>query len=440
MSANSDPFARYRPKQEQSDDPFAAYRQKEQEQEPNRGAIGFELSPVDRQFNRLAAEGVERVLSAPRAVGDFLQQLVPEKALKAGASKIGLGEGAEALIEGVKKYSPHKLFPTKEQAHGLTKKIFGEQLEPKNEAERISQEMFGDFIDLALPGSIGKGAKLLRPALTSIGANLAKEGVGLAGGSESQKEWAKLGVLGISAFIHPKAAENYYNKQFNLAREARPKGATVRSPRLTQDVNTIEQELQRGGSETWKTKLQTKLNEIKGSLSGDYIEVEDLEAYKRSLNNIISELFAERNVGKTGIKSARRYVNKIAKSIDGALTDYGKVNPTWESYYRPANEAFGAVQQSKKASNWIMKNIKKLGLSHAGATALMTYLAGPAGLVKGAAAAAATVPTIKVAETITQIFKSPKLRKNFFDLYKGAVAENATAASRAAKELEKEID
>ena len=99
-----------------------------------------------RQYGRTLARVNETILGVPRAAGEFLEMIVPEKALKAGAEKIGLKEPVEKGLEFAKKYAPHKLFPSSEEIReNVTKHLFGSRFEPKNQLEKFSDEAFSDF-------------------------------------------------------------------------------------------------------------------------------------------------------------------------------------------------------------------------------------------------------------------------------------------------------
>lgn len=392
---------------------------------------------IGRQVGRTGARIAETVLGAPRAAGEFLESLVPEKALKAGAEKIGLKEPVEKGLEIVKKYAPHKLFPSSQDIReNITKNLFGQKLEPKNEAEKFSDEVFSDFAALAIPLP-GKQFQLLKPALLSLGGNVAGDIAGRVTDSDKAKTYTKLGTMFLGSLINPKGAQQFTSDLYKKAREQRPANATVINKSFIPEINKLETELNRGGAETWKTKISTKINELRARGADNEIEVEELERFKTSINNIIGELYAERNVGKSGIKSARRYANKLSKVIDDSLTKYGEENPEWEKYYRPANEAFGAIAQSHKVRNMLMKFSKSSGLK--GALGLFG-IEQAAGLGTTSAGAAVGAATLLTAELMARIAKSPTLRRYYGNVLKNALKDDSAAVGNNLIKLQKELD
>lgn len=404
-------------------------------EEQPKGLLGHGLDVAKflvRQQARLPARVAETLISAPRELADVAQSLVPEKAIVGAFDKIGLGQGAQNLIDTTKKYSPAQLFPTSEQTKEFTKNLFGEHLQPKNQFEKIQDEVVSDAAALALPLP-GKAIKIARPLVTSLGAQLAKQGVNWFGGTESQQDLAKAGVVFLSSFVRPGETQELGNKLYKSARESRPELASVHTPKTLPGLHAVERQLKKGGTETWKTKLFTKIDEFKDKITGDTIRVDELEAFKPSMNRIINELYAEKNVDKQGIKSAQRYANKLAKVIDGALTDYGKTNPQWESFYRPANEVYGAVAQSKKALNWMVRNYKNLSFPSSAALFGIEKAMGPLGTAATAAAGATGFIT---GQTITQIAKSPTLRKYYTEVISSSLAQDLPKFLAANKKLE----
>ena len=189
-----------------------------------------------------------------------------------------------------------------------------------------------------------------------------------------------------------------------------------------------------------KPKIQTKLDEVRKQISGNSIEVGELEKFKTSINNILSELYAEKNVSKTGIKSAKRYANWLAGIVDDSLKDYEKANPTWGKLYRDANEVYGTIAQSNKVKNFIGKNLGKIsphlayslfGVGHGGTAKTLASLGG---------AAAVGLGTVETGALVTRIMKSPRLRKYYFDVLQNALKEDVVATQENLRKLEIAID
>lgn len=393
---------------------------------------------IGRQAGRSSARIAETVIGAPRAFGEFLEGLIPEEKIKNLAGKVGLKKQVEKGYEFGKKIAPYKLLPSSEDVRELNKTLFGKSVEPKNEWEQKADSLVSDFTALALPLP-GSKFKLLKPALLAVGGNAASEMIGQIGGTKKQQDYAKIGTFVFGSLINPKSAENLKNDLYSKAREARPERVRTESPNLNASLNTVERNLKKGGTETWKGKIFTKIDELRDNIAGDSIEVGELEKFKTSLNNIISELYAEKNISKPGIKTAQRYVNQLGKIVDNSLKDYGKINPEWEAFYRPANEVHAAIAQSHKARNFIGKTAKKYGM-HAILPALgIGHFAGGPGIAGIAGSAAVGASLITGGELAVKFANSPELRKLYSNLINSAIKQDAIAVNENLKRMDKEL-
>lgn len=403
----------------------------------NKESLG---SNIGRQVGRGAARVAETVLGAPRAFGEFLEALVPEKALKYGAEKIGLGQGAENLLENTKRFAPYKLFPKSEDIReNVTKTLFGKKLEPKNEWEQKADDLVSDFTALALPLP-GMKLKFLKPALLALGANAASEGVGKIGGTEKQKAYTKIGTILAGSMINPKGAENLSKNLYSQARSARPTDAKVTAKNLTSSVDSLEKQLIKGDpGATSKRKSLGLIKDIKSKIKNNEIDIEELEQFKRDINEARSGLFEEFKVDKVGRKSAKRNLDTVSKYIDNTLKEYGKVNPEWEAFYRPANEVHGAIAQSKRVRNWIGKNMKYIGFPSIAAELGLYHFGSPS--MAGGAIAGLGVLTagLGTAEILSRVIKSPALRKHYTNVISGALKEDAIVVRENLRKIDNEL-
>lgn len=394
-------------------------------------------SNIGRQIGRSGARIVETVLGAPRAFGEFLEGLIPEQAITKGAEKIGLGEPVKKGFEFSKKFAPYKLFPKSEDIReNITKTVFGKKLEPKNEWEEKSDELISDFAALAIPLP-GQQFKLAKPALISLGGNLAKEGVGYLGGTEKQKSYAKLGTILAGSIINPKGADNLKNDLYKQARNARPADASVKANNLIKSSENLELELLKGDpSTTSKKKALNLIKDIKSKVKNNEIEIDELEEFKRNINEARSGLYDEFKTDKLGRKSAKRNLDSVSNIIDKSLKEYGKQNPEWEAFYRPANEVHGAIAESKKMRNWIARHGKALGYPSLLAELGLYHFGG---LPPVLTTAGIGITGLGAAEITSRIMKSPTLRKHYMNLITNAMKEDAIAVHENLKKLNEEL-
>lgn len=397
------------------------------------------LGNIGRQAGRTTARVAETVLGAPRALGEFGESLIPEKLIKKGAEKIGLKEPVEKGLEFAKRHAPYKLFPESSDVREFNKFLFGKKIEPKNESERLADDLVSDFAALALPFP-GSKLKFVKPALLSIGGNVASEIIGKMGGTEKEKTYGKLGTIFLGSMINPKSAEKLKNDLYSQAREKVPVGATVSSTKLENSVNQLEQSLKKGGIAGSDKEALQKISDIRSEMQGAQIPVDSLERLKVKINEAKAGIYKQLEGNKPGIKSAKRNLDMVGKTVDDALKLYGKQNPEWEALYRPANEVHGAIAQSKRVRRVIEKIGKKyghhavlplLGIGHfAGAAKTAESL-----LTAGALGAAG----LAAGEISARIMKSPTLRKHYVNLINAAVKEDVVAIEENLKKLEKEL-
>lgn len=392
---------------------------------------------VGRQLGRSGSRAAETILGAPRAFGEFLEGLVPEKALKKGAAKIGLEKPVSKAIELQKKFAPYKLFPKSEDIReNVTKKLFGKTLEPKNQWEAKADEFISDFAALAIPLP-GSQFKLLKPGLLAAGGNIASDVVGKMGGSEKEQTYAKLGTILAGSLINPGSAKRLSSDLYSQARKARPADAKVSAQKLVRHSDDLEKQLLKGDpSASSKKKTLSLIKDIKSKVKNGEIDVEELEQFKRDINEARSGLFDEFKTDKVGRKSAKHHLDTVSKFVDNSLTEYGKKNPEWKAFYRPANEVHGAIAQSKRVRNSISRHSKMLGFPTLLAELGLFHVGG---LPTAAATTAGAAAAFGTGELVARVMKSPTLRKHYMNLINAALKDDAVVMRENLKKLDEEL-
>jgi len=410
---------------------ITAYLQKQPSKESWMGAL-------NRNIVRGSARAAETVLGAPRALGEFGESIVPEKAIGNLAGKVGLREPVEKGFEVAKKYAPYKLFPkTEDVRKDITSNLFGKGLEPKNEWEKEADDLVSDFTALALPMP-GAKFKVLKPAMLALGGAIAGQGVKQLGGSEKQQAYAKLGTILAGSLINPKSAENLKNDLYKKARESRPTDAKVNASQLEKLTAKLETDLSKGDpGATSKKKTLDLIKDIRAKVKNKEIEVEELEQFKKDINEARSGLYETFKSDKVGRKSAKRNLDSVSKIIDKSLDEYGKLNPEWEAFYRPANEVHGAIAQSHRARNWMIRHAKKIGFPALGAELGLYHSAGIPGVIGGTAAAATA---LGAGELLARVMKSSTLRKHYINAINGALKEDVVVVSENLRKIEEGIN
>lgn len=403
-----------------------------QSQEKSKTQKGIELAPGQRQLGQFAARGVETALGMPRQAAELLEQFVPEKLIKKGASKIGLGKPVEKGLDFAKEHAPYKLLPKKEDIREFGKTLFGKTFEPQSDMERLGGDIAEDFTALALP-IFGGPVKVLKPLLAAIGGNVAKDMAVHFGKSETAGDYLKLGTTLAISLVNPKGAENLKNELYAKARNARKPDAKVDAFQLRTNVRKYKNELSKGGSASYKTESLKKLDEIEKAASTGDIEVEELEKFKIAINSLRSGLYEEFKGNKSGRKLAKAALDRVSKIVDNGLEVYKHSNPEWYSFYRPANEVHGAIEQSKKWGNFIKKNAIKFATPGLASLFGITHFGG---IGPAAIAAGVGFGSFKAGELAVRVWKSPHLRKLYTDAIKDAGKRNIKSMNENLKKLD----
>ena len=400
------------------------------------------LENVNRQAVRTGLRAAETVLGAPRALGEFGEMLVPEKLITKGAEKIGLGEPVKKGFEFAKKYAPYKLFPKSEQIRQVNDLLFGKASKPKNQWEEKADELTTDFVNLALPTPGGK-LKLLKQGLTALGGNVAGQLVEHLGGSKKSKDLTKLGVFLLGSLTNPRSAENLKTELYKQAETRLPKDATISSTTLQNDLTLLENSLKEGGIPDSAKPALEKIADARNAMQGEQISITALDNLKKNINEVRTGLYKQMEGNKPGIKRAKRNLDSVSKAVNNTLRLYGKVNPEWDAFYKPANEVHGAIEESKRAREFLQRLIKKHAahtlLPALGIAPFAPHAAGGA-LAGVATTAAATTGGVMTGEIIARIMKSPTLRKHYMKLINAGLKENTLVAEENIKKLKKETE
>lgn len=420
------------PEVPEDEDYFAQFEPPEEEEITRPQPEGSEATRI---AGELSMRGVEKIISGPREFGEFLESFVPEETLVKGAEKIGLGKGAQYLIDTTKKYAPYKLFPKEEQVRAFTKSLFGDLFEPKNELEEKAGIAFGEFASLVFP-FLGK-VPAKRAFLTSLGANAAKETGEKLGMPEEKSNLLKFGTYVLGSFLHPKWAQKFYRNRFDAADKALPQNARVGTSQLSSEINNLETQFTKGGVSSADRPALQQIQNIRNEMQGDVTPVDSLVAGKRKLNIERGNLIKQLEGNKPGIKTAYRNMNLVSKAIDKAIDVYAKYDRTWGKLYNEAKNSFAAVQNSQKASSFLKGKWPKIALSHAGLSALLGHFAGIKVAAATGGATIAAYPAYKGYQTLNMIMRSKPLRKEYLNLLQGAARGNMTEVSRSANALDK---
>ena len=301
---------------------------------------------------------------------------------------------------------------------------------PQSHTVEVSDAIFSDYASLAIPVK-GK-IPFLRSLGLALGSNLTAEGARLFGAEEKGQVATKMGTLFLLSTINPKGVTNYKDALFSEAKSLVPAGAEVQAKELPSQLKSLKAQLKKGGTAVSKEKSLKKIDEIQKALTrNDTIPVEELTEFKKSINEARAGLYEEFGKNKTGREIAKRNLDRVSKIVDNALAEYGKINPEWESVYRSANEAHGAIEQSKKTRRFLSQLIKENPHIKYGSIAAEVALG-----LKAIPTLAGGYGIIKMGEVLTRIKKSPVLRRYYEGVVKSAIKEDSADAIKNLNKLD----
>ena len=301
----------------------------------------LQTGPQDTDFYKQQAE---RAIAQAYENMPWHQRQVPRLAARAGEAVAGLPGDIASLAgtvgnlvsggnlptyEDVQEKLPISLPTSSQIREGLTKRITGEALEPKNWVESLADDVVGDFatmtgLGLKAPAMMGKVGKLLfpgmpdnlltkqlsNPVVQSIISNFIKVGGESVGGKafgESLKLGSLLGMNFLGGITQVKKdAGSVFNKGKKILRD--PSMPRVEE---TKRINNIMSDIKDRMTSSIKEGDRSKLNNLVKSLEGSF-ERNPKEVAKEAsrIRNAISNL--EQSLPKAKTSNA---VDKITKNI-----------------------------------------------------------------------------------------------------------------------------
>lgn len=345
-------------------------------------------------------------------------------------------------------YDPETSLPTSKSLRETSEKATLGYTKPKNEFEERGGEVIQDIASFMLPG--GGGYSLARNIGIPLVANLAKEGIKYSTGKDKVAEGSKIGAMVMLDLISHRGkggARGFAGNLFKESENLIPQGATLKSKKLESSLKSLEKSLESGGSAPSKEKAIKKLGEIQGKMKNGEIEVKELVDFRKTINELKSELGGfEVQLPKHIKKKAIANLENVKKEVINGLNEYGSTqNPEFLKLNKAANEAFAAVESSDKIGRFIKDTVKNSVKSPL--TKAILGLGGSYGAVTHGAAAVKTLGVAIPAyagyegyKILHQVMKSPTLRKYYGNILKGAASGNSSQVSKNAKLLDESLE
>lgn len=375
-----------------------------------------------------------------------IERNIAQQTSRMGESIIGAPGDIWSFAKSLFGFEPETNLPTSKSLRELSEKASLGYTKPQSEFEEKAGEIQQDISSFLMPGS---GAySLARNIGIPVVANLAKEGAKYVSGKDKGADESKIGtmiILDLLAHRGKGGAKGFATNLFKESESLVPEGATLKSSKLQSSLNSTEKLLESGGSSPSKEKALKKISEIKGKMKDGEIEVKELIDFRKTINEIKSELGGyEVQLPKHIKKKAIANLELVKKQVIDGLNEYGSTkNPEFLKLNKAANEAYAAYESSDKMGKFI-KDAVKNSVKNPGVKTLLG-LGGVAtnAAVLGKTGAMSAIPLLAGYESykiLHQVMKSPTLRKYYGNILKGATSGNASQVSKNALALEKELE
>lgn len=376
------------------------------------------IQSAARQAGQYGLRGLETFLGLPGAFSNLIE--------------IGIEKGAEAIAG--EKLPKLREFGQKFRETGKTpeyfrekgKQVFGETFEPKSESEESRGEIASDVGAFLNPvAGMMSPAKAIGLALVGKGA---KETAKQFTRSEGKQDASKIGAMFVTDVLltRGKGATKFIDNLYKTERSLVPQGAKANTADAAKSVQKVIDDLDKSSVSTSSSNLvRSKAEELMKDIGSGTSDVEGLLLGKKRLNEVRGD--------PAYLKNEEPMLNRLSNAVEDSLEDYGKTNPEFLQYHKNANEAYATMQQSKKVSNFIGKNLPKQA-SHFMLALFGEAITGHAAAIPYTIGAAAAV---KTGELMYRVMASPTLRRYYLDVLRKAGSENAKGVASSISKLDK---
>lgn len=352
--------------------------------------------------------------------------------------------------------------PTSKELKEVSNKVTKGFTEPQTKSEEKNEEKFEDALNLLIqpPGTAAfKAARIRNPILRQVEpvtralgtvmlAHGAAEGVKAVGGGESAQLATKMGSMLLTGFMIPRRTARQLSNDLYAARDRALQGVNTShdATRFNQVLNHERQLLLRGTPGPHEHEVVGRIDQLLAHSQGGRIDVNDLIAAKRQINEAREGLFA---LPRGARKTARQRYNDLARHVDNEIEAYGAQNPEFLHFQRAADEVWGAMTASNVVGNMIervapMMHLKSpiaSAFSHGAAATLGTGVtaiakAGLSSAIPISAGAAAGSAVYQGGKIMYRIMRSPNLRHLYTQVVANSLEGNAVAMMNNLKKLD----
>lgn len=388
--------------------------------------IEEDLDPeIERHIARLTSRGIEQAVGLPGnlrdlayAAKDYYQKNMPKELKNAPEPEVF--KKIEEAIPVMKTVSDLLGYlPTSRQVKRFSEEKSQGYTKPKNEFERVGDEVFEKIVSSSLPGTGQRNVwkNFAAPVLSSLG----KEAVKYIGGGEKSQLLTEFGLSLAIPLAAGNAPELNRNLWQNIERTV-PNVAVNANQQRQRAQNLVTRLQNEGLGSAGETRVITTLNNFINATANGQMTARQLVGFNRSLNEIRGD--------PTLLKGSRTLLNEVSSLVKDTGRQFEQVAPNFYRDWQRANEIHGAIQQS----NYVARTVEKLSdrIVSDGARTLF------AGALSTGAATASALPPIYAIYKMTQVMdrmaRSPELLRYYTGVLVNSIQGNTALA---AKNLEK---
>ena len=315
-----------------------------------------------------------------------------------------------------------------ERAKGAEKAIAGEYLEPHTPGEKDWDEFVTEaapFVLLGGPETTALG-RTLRGAGASLSGLLAKKYTKYSGGSESAQDTAKNATQFVASIYNPGGAMRDAGARYRRSEALLPETATGDARALQHEMQVLATRMRSGTIAPSERAILEESEAILGKIhNGEMTYREAIDSIRSGNEKFQAFLYS------TPDRAAQARARHLYRRIHGHLEDFvdqaDQHFPEAIRELRTANEMFGTVLQSQRASAFMRKVLLDHPMESVMASIFGLEKLGGKGLVKTGVAGAAAYPIYKGIQVAYRVMRSPHLRNYYFRALRQASAQNGPA-------------
>jgi hypothetical protein len=386
------------------------------------GRVGSQVGT--RVFETLAGGGTD-FLRAAAAPGQFMEGVL-SKVTPDTLKEHGIDFGS--LSKSPSQYFLEHLgsvgLGTKEIREAIKERTGG-ALEPKGTFESILGGVAQDLPLLLLT----RGTSLPKTIASSVVGNTTKEALKDFGFGETGQEVGKFATQTLTSLLNPRLVQDYFNQQYNAARNSLPRGQTVDMSRpiqyLQNYIGQIRNTIGTGKQTAQGNAAIARAEEIiqRAQANGNRLPLRDVWDFRSAINGEMN------NYGG--------FYRRLQMPLRNTLRNYSqRYNRPFGEFLNNGDQAFMGYQNSRRLAKSIRDFTSLTPQTVVGHALLDTMLGRPAAI----GTLGTSFATVKAYEMANRALTNPTIRNLYLRTIGEAGVRNSTAFLKDFKLLEKSIE